>query len=217
MPKITSVEPQQRNTKRFNIFLDGKFVFGADEDLIVEYRLVPGKVLDTSDVEKLLFEAEVGKLMERMYGLWNIRPRSEREVKDYLRNLSYKRKIKDQGEISEQAIQLLIDKLNQKGLLNDEQFAKAWVESRRKKKGSRVLKQELFQKGISKEVVSNVMDQVLSEEEQKTAESLLDRKIRHWKNLSPLEFRRKAYEFLMRRGFEWEVVKSVVEKYLRKV
>lgn len=216
MSKITSVT-SQRSLHRFNIFIDNKFAFGADEDLIVNHRLITGKEISSSDLEQLIFEAEVGKLMERMYRLFSVRARSEKEVRDYLRNLSYKRKIKDQGEISGQAIELLIDKLNQKELLNDEQFAKAWVESRRKKKGPRVLKQELFQKGISKEVVSNVMDQVLSEEEQKTAESLLDRKIRHWKNLSSLEFRKKASDFLMRRGFEYETVKSVVEKYLRKV
>lgn len=229
MPKITSVEPQTlrlpstslrtgrsgRAPKRFNIYLDGTFVFGADEDLVVEHRLVLGKTLTTSDVEKLLYEIEVGKLMERMYRLWNIRTRSEREVKDYLRNLSFKRKIKGKEEISEAAVTLLINKLKQKGLLSDEQFARSWVESRKKKKGPRVLKQELFQKGISKEIVSNVMDQVSNEEEQKTAESLLDRKIRLWKNLSPLEFRKKAYEFLLRRGFEYEVVKDIIEKLFR--
>ena len=46
MPKITSVEVQKRNPGRFNIFLDGEFVFGADEDLVVDHRLIPGKILE---------------------------------------------------------------------------------------------------------------------------------------------------------------------------
>lgn len=221
MPKITSVEPQKilrlRSERRFNVYLDGEFVFGADEDLVVEHRLVVGKVLDESDKEKLLFEVEVGKLMERLYRLFNIRPRSEKEVRDYLRNLSFKRKIKDQGEISEQAIELLVNKLNQKGLLNDEQFARSWVESRRKKKGLRVLKQELFQKGISKEIIEEVIsEQVVGYSGQEVAEKLLEKKMRAWKNLPPMEFKKKAFDFLFRRGFEYAQVKNIVENTLRK-
>ena len=215
MPKITSVEPQKKNPKRFNVFLDDAFAFGADEDLVVEHRLIVGKILEPDQVERLLFEAEVGKLMERMYRLFNIRQRSEKEIRDYLRNLSYKRKIKDQEEISEAAIELLINKLKQKKLLNDEEFARSWVESRKKKKGSRVLKQELFQKGISKEIIEEVIsDQVTGYSGQEIAERLLEKKMRVWKNLPLLEFKKKAYEFLMRRGFEYETVKSVVEKII---
>ena len=55
MSRITSVESQTKNKNRFNIFLDGQFAFGADEDLVVDWRLIPGKLLNVSDVEKLLF------------------------------------------------------------------------------------------------------------------------------------------------------------------
>lgn len=218
MAKITSVEPQKKNPRRFNVYLDGQFAFGADEDLVVEWRLIPGKLLDTSDVEKLLFEAEVGKLMEKMYRLWNIRPRSEREVKNYLRNLSFKRKIKGKEEISEVAVTLLINKLKQKGLLSDEQFARAWVEARRKtkKKGKIALKAELYQKGIDHELIDEILEEFTPDSEEELAQQALEKKIRVWKNLLPHVFKKKASEFLLRRGFEYEVVKDVVEKYLHK-
>ena len=73
MPKVTSVEPQKKNPNRFNIFLDNAFAFGADEDLVVEHRLIVGKILEPDQVERLLFESEVGKLMERMYRLFSVR------------------------------------------------------------------------------------------------------------------------------------------------
>lgn len=217
MSKITLVEPQKKNPRRFNIFLDGQFAFGADEDLVVDYRLLPGKELTTSDVERLLFEAEVGKLAERMYGLLNIRLRSEKEIRDYLKRLSFIRKIKDKEEISEQAIELLINKLKQKGLINDKEFAKAWWESRSKKKGARVIIQELYQKGIDKEIIEEVAsaEDLVSSEEQ-TAKKLLGKKIKSWENLPTLEFRKKAYEFLLRRGFSYSLVKGVVEGFVKK-
>lgn len=216
MPKITLVEPQKKNPRRYNIFLDGEFAFGADEDLVVDKRLVVGKELTSSDVEQLIKEIEVGKLMEKMYRLFGIRMRSAREVRNYFRIKNQELRIKGKEQISDLVIEFLINKLKQKGLINDEQFARAWVESRSRKKGPLVLKQELFQKGISKEIVSSVMGQVSSAEEQKTAEKLLEKKMRVWKNLPPMDFKKKAYDFLMRRGFEYEVIKGVVEKYSSK-
>lgn len=224
MPRVTSVEPQtlrlrSGSSRRFNIYLDGEFAFGADEDLVVDWRLVPGKTLDTSLVERLLFEAEVGKLMERMYRLFNLRLRSEKEVRDYLRNLSFKRKVKGQEEISETALELLINKLKQKGLLSDEQFAKAWVQSRRKtkKKGKIALKAELYQKGINRDLIEEVLEEESTpESEKQLAQQALVKKMKVWKSLPLLEFKKKSYDFLLRRGFEYKVVWEVIENYLNK-
>lgn len=216
MPKITSVESQKKNPKRFNVFLDGQFAFGADEDLVVDRRLVIGKELATSDVEQLIKESEVGKLMERMYRLFSIRQRTEKEIRDYFKNLSFKRKLKDQQDLSPFIIDAAVQLMKRKNMLNDFEFAKAWVESRKKKKGPRILKQELFQKGIDREIIEEVMsDELLISGEEKTAEKLLEKKIRIWKNLPYLELKKKAYGFLLRRGFEYEVIKDVVEKYLK--
>lgn len=217
MSKITSVERQKKNPRRFNIFLDGIFAFGADEDLVVNRRLIVGKELSSSDVEQLIKETEVGKLMERMYGLFSIRQRSEKETRRYLKNLSFKRKIKDQEEISDFAIEAIITKLKQLKFIDDEEFAKSWLEARSKKKGIRVIKQELFQKGIDREIIEEVVSvQSSVVSEQQTAEKLLEKKLKFWKNLPPQEFRKKAYGYLLRRGFDYSSSKNIVEKLLKK-
>ncbi len=215
--KITSVEPQKKNPKRFNVFLDGKFGFGADEDLIVNRRLVVGKEILKEDLEKIVFEAEVGKLMERMYTLFTIRQRSEKEVRDYLRTLSFKNKLKDKEEVSSLAVEMLIESLKRKQMLDDLEFAKAWVEARSKKKGLQVIKQELFKKGISREIIEEVIgDKGKVIGQNQTAQSLLERKMRVWKNLAPMEFRKKSFDFLLRRGFEYGLVKDLVEEVIKR-
>lgn len=218
--KITSVEPQKKSaswrTKRYNIYLDGQFAFGADEDLIVDHRLLVGKEISSEDLEKLLKETEVGKIMERMYGLFNIRQRSEREIKNYLKNLSFKRKVKEKEEISDLVVESVIDKLKRKGMINDLEFAKAWVESRLKKHGINRIKQELYRKGIDREIINEVVRQQVTGNSEEVAAKLLEKKIERWKNLPNLEFRKKAYDFLLRRGFEYDLVKSIVEKKLEK-
>lgn len=150
---------------------------------------------------------EIDKLMKRMYRLWNIRSRSEKEIRDYFR-------IRGKEKLSDLIVESVINKLKQKRLLNDEEFAKAWVEARKKKKGPRVLKLELFQKGIDREIIEQVIrDQGKGGE---IVGQLLEKKMRVWENLPALEFKQKAYRFLLSRGFEYEVVKAVVEKNLKK-
>lgn len=216
MFKVTQVEPQKKNSKRFNVFLDGKFAFGADEDLVVNRRLIVGKEISEEDLEKILFEAEVGKLMERMYRLFNIRQRSEKEVRDYLKRLSFKRKIKEQDDISEVAVEFLIERLKTKGMINDQNFAYEWTRARRisKKKGKNAIKAELFQKGISKEVINEVISE--NGDEESIAYQALEKKMRVWKHLSEMEIRQKGIQFLVRRGFDYDLAKTVVEKVVRK-
>ena len=215
--KITQVEIQKKNPHRFNIFLDGQFAFGADEDLVVNHRLVVGKEISSDDLPKLLFEGEVGKLMERMYNLFSVRQRSEKEVRDYLKRLSFKRKIKGDEEFSEVVIEQLIEKLKQKELLNDAQFAQAWMESRRKskEKGVNAIKSELYQKRIDREIIQEILENTKPEDEEKLAKEALEKKAKAWKNLPELEFKKKALEFLVRRGFEYSTAKDVVNEMIR--
>lgn len=224
MSKITLIEVQKKNPHRFNIYLDGQFAFGADEDLVVDYRLIKGKVIDQSLLEKLLFETEVGKLMERMYGLFNIRQRSEKEIRDYFRIKNFELRIKHKELISDLIIEQIIKRLYQKKLLNDKEFAKVWVSSRSKKKGMQAVKSELYKKGIDKEIIEEAVSSQYSAclpggqaiRQESVADELLSKRWSRLQNLSPLERKKKAYEFLLRRGFEYELVKEVVEKLLKK-
>lgn len=216
MPKITAVQPQKENPHRFNIFLDGKFAFATDEDTLVSLHLFKGKQLSSEDLEKILLETEVNRWMENTYRLFSIRQRSEKEIRDYFRIKNQEFRIKKKEQIADNEIDLIINKLKQKGLINDEEFAKAWVDARRrsKKKGKFALKQELFQKGIAKEIIEQVInpadgaDEVL---EQQLAQQALEKKWQIWTTLPYLEKKKKAYEFLMRRGFEYEIIKTAIE------
>lgn len=224
MSKITNIELQKssyakaserRGIRRFNIYLDGNFAFGADEDLIVNFRLTVGKEISKEDLNKLLSEAVVGKWMEKMYRWFGMRMRSEKEVKDYFRIKNQELIIKEKEEISQLVINTVIEKLKQKEIINDLEFTKAWVEARRKskQKSIKALKMELYQKGIDREIVEgaiSIQPSAVSEEE--LAKITLEKKKRSWKNLPTQEFKKKAYEYLLRRGFEYEVIKKIVSE-----
>ncbi len=137
-------------------------------------------------------------LLQKVYRLLSFRDRSEKEIRDYLRGKT---------ENPEQ----IINQLKEQGLINDERFAEEWVESRRRsrKLGMRVIKQELMQKGIDKELINRIMNLNLriKNEEEVAKEALQKKKI---------EIRQKAINYLMRKGFDYEVVKEVVDNFWQK-
>lgn len=144
-------------------------------------------------------------LLQKVYRLLSIRDRSEKEIREYLQ----RKKAQNPDKIIEQ--------LKEQGLINDERFAKAWVESRRrsKQKGVKALKLELWQKGINKEIIEQVVSRQLSAvSEEQIAEKALEKKSRIWRNLDQVEFRKKATDFLMRKGFEYETAKKVIDNFL---
>lgn len=220
MPVITALQPQEKHPKRFNLYLDGKFALGVDEDLVVGRRLVKGKELSNLELEEVIFEAQVGKLMDKVYRLLKFRQRSEAELRGYFRTKNQEAKFKGKEEIGSLVIDATINYLKKKGLINDLEFTKSWVESRRRSKalGSRRLKLELFQKGISREIISQVLDsfEVKLLDESELARQALDKKIKNWSNLPALEFKKKALAFLLRRGFGFETAAGAVAKALKR-
>ncbi len=217
MPKVTSVEPQKKNPKRFNIFLDGVFAFGADQDTIVNFRLVPGKVIEQKDLETIIFETQVGKILDRMYAWFGVRQRSEGEVRQKFKIKNLKLKIQDKEQISDIVVESAIQKLKEKKLIDDLEFAKSWVESRSRKLGPNVLKMELIKKGIDREVIEEVMN--IKDENSKdpieVARALLEKRIDRVKNLPEPEKKKKLLEFLIRRGFDYSLARDLVEETLR--
>lgn len=217
MLQITSVEPQKKNPKRFNIFIDGEFAFGADEDTVVSFRLLRGKKIDNSDLEKILLETEVGRWMEKMYVLFSFRQRSEKEVRDYFYRKNFEAKLKDKDEVGNHIIDLIIDRLKSKNLINDYEFAKAWVEARQKSrnKGIQIIKTELYQKGINRDIIEEITSEHNSgSSEEELAKLALSKRVKRWKNLSQVEFIQKAVQYLMRSGFGYPVAKDVARQFL---
>ena len=224
--KISQVERQKKNSKRFNIYLDGKFAFGADEDSLVDHRLIVGKELSQEEFERVLFATEVGKLMERMYGLFSVRGRSEKEVRDYLRQLNFKRKLKDKEALSDTVMDALIERLKQKDFLNDERFANEWIHARRnsKQKGINAIKSELYQKGIEREIIERLLDPRLREDdndseyesEEKLAMQSLEKKVKNIEILEDPREKQRILGFLMRKGFSYDISRSVIEVFLKK-
>jgi len=201
MPIITSIKPQ-RNGRRVNIYLDGKFGFGIDLENFVKLGLKVEQELSDRKIEEIVKRAEFQKTLDKLLRFATLRPRSEKEIKDWL-----KRK-----KVHESLNKDLFIRLKRLDLTDDEKFARWWVEQRRlfKPRGKRALEMELRVKGIKKEVISQVLSDSKVDEE-KVARELLDKKAYKWKNLPGREAQQKMGQFLARKGFGWEAIEKVLK------
>jgi len=207
MPLITQIKTQ-KNNKRLNVFVDGKFAFGLDAETLLKEGLKENLEITQQEIEKLIKENEFQKILEKVLRFLSYRPRSQKEILGFLVK-------KQTGEETEK---MVMGKLKDLGMVNDLEFAKWWVEQRKtfRPTGKRLLVTELQQKGISKEIIEQVLAERDYPEELETASQLVEKRKRKWENLPPDKLKKKAFEFLMQRGFDYEVVKEVVAKLGKK-
>lgn len=201
MPVITSIKAQ-KNQKRVNINLDGSFGFGLDLENFIRLGLKVNQELTQEEIKIITDEDEKAKALEKVLRFAMIRPRSEKEIKDY-----FKRK-----NINELIHWYILEKLKKYELLDDKKFAKWWVEQRQtfSPKSKRILNQELRIKGIKSEIISNTLEDT-EIDEVKIAKDLITKKIYKWQKYDEKVRRQKISLYLAGKGFSWNVVSDVLK------
>jgi regulatory protein len=198
--KITALKVQKRNPNRVNVYLDGEYAFPVAR--IVGAWLQVGQDLDEAKIAALREQDTKEVAFQRALRLLSYRPRSETEVR---------RKLIEQG-FDEVVVAEILERLRQNRLVSDDQFAHDWVENRSsfRPRGRRVLKMELRQKGVAEDIIDKALDETVDEDE--LAYQAAIRKVRRWEGLEWAEFRERLSAYLMRRGFSYGTISSLVPR-----
>lgn len=203
MPTITAIEPQKKNPRRVNIYLDGEFAFGLSR--IAAAWLKVGQPLTQEKIDALQAEDAREVVYEKALHFLSYRPRSINEVR---RNLL-------KHGFDETLVEQTLDRLQENGLLDDKEFARAWVENRRafRPRSASALRMELRQKGLGDEVIQSALDENVDEET--LAREAARKQARRYAGLEWAEFRQKMGAFLARRGFSYAVIAPVISEIWR--
>ncbi len=194
--KISAIKQQVKRADRYSIFVDDKYSFSLGEGEILNSGIRIGQEVTKEQLVEFKQESDFGKIYEKTLNLLSFRPRSEWELRDYL-----KRKKQDSPTTEK-----ILNKLSKNGYVNDRQFAERWVENRRllKSTSRRRLAQELRQKRISDDVIDEVLAADETDEKQVLKE-LIERK----KNRYPDKL--KLMQYLARQGFSYDDIKSELQ------
>ncbi|MDD5730079.1 MAG: regulatory protein RecX [Candidatus Omnitrophica bacterium] len=141
---------------------------------------------------------------EYAFFLLKYRPRTEKEICARLKRKNFEAGV----------IKTVLDFLKNRNFIDDESFARIWVESRIKKPlGLRRLKEELRVKGINKEIIERALNEIKKGyDEEETINVLISQKLEKSKGLDPEKAKRRIYAYLLRRGFSPEAVITAVSQ-----
>lgn len=191
MPQITKLKAGLRRPDRINIDVDGRFWCALSLAEVLKSHLKVGQLLTESECESLKTMGSAEVSYAKILNFLSYRPRSQKEVQDRLRTYGL--------SPSDQAA--LIERLTREGYLDDAQFAAWHVQARvnGKPRSRQVLRQELRQKGIARELVEQVVgtatdsDALLAQIKKRTHGTLPTDKAEQ----------RRLIQYLLRHGFRY--------------
>ncbi len=206
MAKVTRIKAQ-KNKKRVNVYLDERYAFPLDADNLLQSGLKVGQELSEKEVEDLIFKNESQKLLDKSVRFLSFRPRSEKEIQDYLKKKKTLPKL----------VVWVIKKLKEQRLIDDQAFADWWVEQRAsfRPRGQRALMVELRQKGVAPIMAEETVKRLVKKE-LPLARKAVQKKMAVWQKLGEKELWQKLVSFLGRRGFSWETIRKVLAEIVEK-
>lgn len=197
--KITGIKQQEKLKGRYSIFVDEKYAFSLSDTALLDAKLVVGQEL----TEQELKEYKELSADDKLYGLVlryiSIRPRSRWEIESYLQRKHSPAPL----------VEKILNKLSDLGYVNDEAFARSWVDNRRLLKpiSKRRLQLELQQKRIS----GDVIQQVMAEDETDDQAVLKELIVRKRKQTKYRDMQ-KLIAFLSRQGFNYSDIKDALQQ-----
>ena len=147
---------------------------------------------------------ELNKAKNYAFLLLKFRPRSINEIETRLKEKGY----------THQAVKETLDFLKEKKFLDDDYFAKGWIEWRLKKPfGFRRIRQELQLKGVGQEIVESNIDSLKENySEEKIVRLLAAERMKRLKTIEPKKAKSRIFSWLLRRGFSQGTVIDAVRE-----
>ncbi|MBR0467850.1 RecX family transcriptional regulator [Candidatus Saccharibacteria bacterium] len=228
--KITDIKQGVKNPNRVNVCVNGKYAFSLDVVQVVDLKIKVGREISAEELARFKEASEYGKAYQRALEWVLVRPRSVGELRDYLKRrkrVKEAKELKDDWQREREAAEmvargedvkmkkqrsrkkydfddLIVQRLCEKGYVDDEKFAEYYVENRFVKKGisKKRLKMELVKKGVDAEIIERVLDG--RDDETEILKMIAKKRAKYDDE--------KLVAYLCRQGFSYQLVKELVEK-----
>lgn len=200
--KITTIRQQEKLKDRYSVYVDGKYSFSLGEGALLDSKLASGRELSASELKDYKQLSADDKLYGNALRYAAMRLRSRWELTEYLLR----------KQASPEAVETIMAKLERIGFINDEVFARMWVENRRllKPTSRRKLQQELKAKRISDDIINRTLQDSGDGEGDRTA--LQEVIVRKRRQARYRDDETKLMQYLVRQGFGYDDVKTAIRE-----
>jgi regulatory protein len=204
--KITQIAVQKKRKNRCSIFLEDEYAFGLDQEIVLQFGLKKGDQLNEQLIEDILLNEEKKRAKDRALKFLSYRDRSEKEITTKLKDVGYEENI----------IDWVIGELKRLKFLDDQRFSHSFAQTQMitRPMGEYFLKRELKQKGLAEELIEQTVEKVYEEKDQvAVALELAQQRKKRYANIDEIKAKKRVSDFLLRRGFSWDIVSEVLEQW----
>lgn len=199
MMTVTKIEPLSKT--RYKIFIEGQFAFTLYKGELSRYHIAEECVLE-EDVYEAIRKIVIKRAKLRAMHLLSDMGRTESQLRTKLKQGGYTE------EIAEEAIRYV----KSFGYVNDAEYVRSFIDSRKEKKSKKEIYAALKQKGVASEVIEQVFEELdYGEEDSRRAIEALIRKKNYHPETADLKEKQKMMGYLMRKGFRYEDVTNVLQ------
>ena len=202
--------------EKIHLSLDGEYIATVNADYWFTCGIKSGSEVTPEQLEELLTESARRKMMNKALDLLSLRDYSRRELSDKLVTKAWEKKEQkdmDLGSLKQQASDIC-DRLEELGLLNEERFARSYVDEliRRKHLSKSGLKTALIQKGVQRDIIETVLEEVDVDPVEQIRE-LLATKFKN-RDLSDEKQKTRTVNALLRLGYRYNEIHAAMGEWV---
>ncbi|MBP3477676.1 MAG: regulatory protein RecX [Lachnospiraceae bacterium] len=184
---------------RYRIYLDGQFAFILYKGELRQFHIKEGQELSSETYHHIMTQILPRRAKLRSMNLLQSKAYTRKQLEDKLK----------QGEYPQECIEEALAYVESYGYIDDERYARDFVEYQIQNKSRKCIEMDLMKKGISKEIVQKAFESLqelgVEQDEMELIVKLLKKK-KYSANTATMQEQQKMYGFLYRKGFHSDVI-----------
>ena len=196
---ITSIEPRKKGLCA--LYIDGEYAMPLDAEVVLAHRFDVGREITDEQLHACVIASDQKRCKDKAMWLISYRDHSRKELIEKLRR-----------DYSAESAEAAVNRLEELGLLDDGRYARRYAADlvNLKRLSERGVRQKLREKGIDRDLIDEVMDELGVDEDDQIREILMKK----YPDLSDEKTRRRAVAALQRMGYSYGDIKSAMGEYL---
>ena len=201
---IKAIIPLKRNNRKFDLIISSTANLRVSIHTILKYNLKEGLVLSESDLDTIISFDQIQNLKDMILNYLSYRSRSKNEILLHFLKKGFQRK----------NIEFVIEELESKGYVNDEEFAKIYASNLIEVKllGINAVMNKFHKHKINRELVDKIVSDLYEENPQKDLiKKIINKKFQLINK--DLIRNQRIINYLKRKGFLWEEIVEALNQF----
>ncbi len=182
---------------KIHISIDGEYALTVDEMYFASLYLKDGQEISEEEFTALSETVNIRRAYNCAVSLLSRRDHSEKELL---------RKLKEKGYA--EGAESAVEKLKNSGYIDDERFCRLYASElvRVKSYGKKRVEQELYRKGVSREIINSVLEEISFDTD--TLSDIIKRK--YLSKMTDEKGRQRIFNALMRLGYSYSEIREAL-------